>query len=192
MTDVELIMQLARLEEIGEMNQLGENGISASNSKDNLKKEDSILSRSSNTPTNILEEKNQGGVKGVQDESSLSQNLITPKKITTDTHTGNDELQALADLEKELGLDDLQLYLDSTSTSTSVSSPPLNLVTPNTKNNENKNSKSDFSMGVETGGSTGSFATPATVMKGSQVEEDDDNLDELERYLESLSVPTKK
>jgi hypothetical protein len=191
MTDVELIMQLARLEEIGEMNQLGENGISASNSKDNLKKEDSILSRSSNTPTNILEEENQGGAKGVQDESSLSPNLITPKK-TTDTHTGNDELQALADLEKELGLDDLQLYLDSTSTSTSVTTPPLNLVTPNTKTNDNKNSKSDFSMGVETGGSTGSFATPATVMKGSQIEEDDDNLDELERYLESLSVPTKK
>ena len=186
MTDIELIMQLARLEEIGEMNQLGENGISQSNSKENLKKEDTNQSNSSSSPLNVLEEIKQGVDKDVQEDSSLSQNLITPKKIVKDTHKGNDELQALADLEKELGLDDLQLYLDSTS------STPLNLITPNTKKPDNKNVKSDFSMGVETGGSNGSFATPVTVMKGSQIEEDDDNLDELERYLESLSVPTTK
>lgn len=185
MTDIELIMQLARLEEIGEMNQLGENGVSSSNSKENLNKEESFLSDSSDTPLNILEEENKGSGKGVQEDLFSSKNLITPKKIVKDAHTEeNDELKALADLEKELGLDELQLYLDSTSSTPA----PSNLITPNTKNVDNKSSKSNFSMGVETGGSLGSFATPATAIKNNQIEEDDDNLDELERYLESLST----
>lgn len=191
MTDIELIMQLARLEEIGEMNQLGENGISSSNSnsKENLTKNEgeSFHLNSSDTPLKVLEEENKGSVKGVQQEDLFaSKNLITPKKIIKDnTHTEeNDELKALADLEKELGLDELQLYLDSTSSTPA----PSNLITPNAKNFDNKNSKSNFSMGVETGGSLGSFATPVTVIKSNQIEEDDDNLDELERYLESLST----
>jgi hypothetical protein len=48
-------------------------------------------------------------------------------------------------------------------------------------------------MAAETGGSMGSFAS--TTSGSSEVKktaaEDDDNLDELERYLESLSTPSK-
>lgn len=51
----------------------------------------------------------------------------------------------------------------------------------------------DISMVAETGGSVGSFTSAlsgSTEIKKT-VEDDDDNLDELERYLESLSTLSK-
>lgn len=141
-----------------------------------------------------------------------SNNLTNNSSLNNSTLTGNDEIKALADLEKELGLDDLQLFLDSSSTS-------MPLTASSYKSPEGKSSKSDCSMGVETGGSVTSFATAVsggifTSQKeiekskegvngtgtgtgngkesGSGVgkDDDDDNLDELERYLESLSAPS--
>jgi hypothetical protein len=116
---------------------------------------------------------------------------VTPSGPKTHSASGNEELQALADLEKELGLDDLQLYLDSTST---ASTPAVNgggsrvFKTP-----DMKSARSDSSLTAETGGSQASFATPASVMNTAQkAPDEDDNLDELERYLESLSAPPPK
>lgn len=48
-------------------------------------------------------------------------------------------------------------------------------------------------MVAETGGSAGPLTSVASVSTAAQKgpEDDDDNLDELERYLESLSTPSK-
>lgn len=187
MSDMELILQLARLEEQGENDQLGEDGIQS---------------------TSLQVDQKGSSSSSVGDGPSLGTGLTTPPSAEepypststqmtpigpkTPTASGDEELQALADLEKELGLDDLQLYLDSTSSTTS---------TPATHGGGNrvfktpdmKSSRSDSSMTAEVGGPQSPFPTPASVMNTAQkVPDDDDNLDELERYLESLSAPPPK
>jgi hypothetical protein len=167
MSDMELILQLARLEEQGENDQLGEDGIQSTSLQVDQKGSSSSsvgdgpsLGTALTTPPSAEEP---------YPSTSTQMTPIGPK---TPTASGDEELQALADLEKELGLDDLQLYLDSTSSTTS---------------------RSDSSMTAEVGGPQSPFPTPASVMNTAQkVPDDDDNLDELERYLESLSAPPPK
>jgi hypothetical protein len=77
--------------------------------------------------------------------------------------TAKKELQALEDLEKELGLTDLQLF---------------------------SNEKSKPTSGTESSSATKpKETTTESAGKTSKMEEIDDNLDELERYLQSLSSP---
>ena len=84
----------------------------------------------------------------------------------------NVELQALEDLEKELGLNELQLFLDG----------------PSTKAGGGGGAAAG---GGGTGTDTGRTDTPGgkatTTATKAAADDDDDNLDELERYLQSLS-----
>lgn len=155
MSDMELIMQLARLEgeEQAEKNQQGEEG-------SNFEGCDSVF-----TVAVVAEVSDNRDAEVTPLKGSVSASASQPLAAG-----GDDELQALADLEKELGLDDLQLYLDSAGSAKSTT-----VKTPNFQSPEG--SKLDLSMAVETGGSSKMNA------------DDDDNLDELERYLESLSAP---
>lgn len=181
MSDMELILQLARLEEQGENDQLGEDGIHSAVTQGDQKADGSsstgagsALGTGLTTPPSA--EEGQGSAQ------------VTPSGPKTHAASGDEELQALADLEKELGLDDLQLYLDSTSSTTSTPAAPSG--SRAFKTPDMKGAQSDSYVGGETGGSQTSFATPATAMNTAQkVADDDDNLDELERYLESLSAP---
>ena len=82
--------------------------------------------------------------------------------------TANDELQALEDLEKELGLDDLNLFGSSKSTGAS----------------------GDDGKGASTGGSSFGGAAGGSSGGGSSAAKlttEDDDLDDLEKYLQSLS-----
>ena len=108
-----------------------------------------------------------------------SASLSAPQPLAA---SGNQELQALADLEKELGLDDLQLYLDSTVSAPSATKKSNTFQSP-------EGSKSDLN-GTEKGASGQPFATPSSKVAQKPNEDDDDNLDELEKYLESLSAPS--
>ena len=184
MSDMELIMQLARLESQEDEDKLGEDGVinggGGSGDDENgqrLSNNESIKSNQDfpTSSSHIVSEI------GIGSDSKMIKNSIGSANLTT--NDGHEELQALADLEKELGLDDLQLFLDSTS------SPDISSF----KSPEGKSGKSNISMGVETGGSVTSFNTAVTGFNTSQKVDnidDDDNLDELERYLESLSAPT--
>ena len=116
MSDMELIMQLARAEE----DRLGEGD----------------------------EEGEAGGDKGEGKKGKA-----------------NVELQALEDLEKELGLDELQLFLDG----------------PSTKAGGGGGGGGTDAGRTDTPGGKATTATKAAA------DDDDDNLDELERYLQSLS-----
>jgi hypothetical protein len=184
MSDMELILQLARLEEQGENDQLGEDGIQNTSLQGDQKAEGSSSTEGGPTLGTGLTTP-----PSAEEPHTIAQ--VTPSGPKTHSASGNEELQALADLEKELGLDDLQLYLDSTST---ASTPAVNgggsrvFKTP-----DMKSARSDSSLTAETGGSQASFATPASVMNTAQkAPDEDDNLDELERYLESLSAPPPK
>jgi len=72
----------------------------------------------------------------------------------------------LEELEKELGLDELQLFLDAP------------------KSTDGKGA----GAGAAGGSGAASAARPAAAAAAAPAA-DDDNLDELERYLESLSAP---
>jgi hypothetical protein len=185
MSDMELILQLARLEEQGENDQLGEDGIQNTSLQIDQRGESSLSPGGVPSPCTRLTSPSSA-----EEPHAISQ--LTPSGPKTHSASGDEELQALADLEKELGLDDLQLYLDSTSSTTST---PANNGGESRvfKTPDMKSAKYDSSMTAETGGSQNSFATPASVMNTVQkVPDDDDNLDELERYLESLSAPPPK
>ena len=186
MSDMELIMQLARLEEHEEEeDRLGEDGVTSLVGVD----KDPLGQGTGPSDVDALKISNvaatsssrSGGVGGTSDVFRAKNGIATDRPCNP--NNGNEELKALADLEKELGLDDLQLFLDSSPT------PAIS----NFKSPEGRSGRSDTSMGVETGGSVTSFNTAATGFNSSQkVDEndDDENLDELERYLESLSAPS--
>ena len=186
MSDMELIMQLARLED-----KLDEDGvISGSAVRDDEKGQGQRQGQGQGLSNNDASKSNEDFPSSSSYMNSENGTIGDMKMIKSKTGTADllpedrhEELQALADLEKELGLDDLQLFLDSTPSPdmTSFKSP------------EGKSGKSNFSMAVETGGSVSSFNTAVTGFNSSQKVDnidDDDNLDELERYLESLSAPT--
>lgn len=95
--------------------------------------------------------------------SANTENISAPSTPARNSSTGKD-LMALEELERELGLSDLQLFGNdkSTPTASSHSAPAT----------------------------TKKFTTPATGTKsGGDIFDDVDELDELEKYLESLSAP---
>jgi hypothetical protein len=185
MSDMELILQLARLEEQGENDQLGEDGIQNTSLQVDQTGESSLTPGGVPSPGTRLTTP-----PSAEEPHAISQ--LAPSGPKTHPASGDEELQALADLEKELGLDDLQLYLDSTSFTTST--PAVNGGESRVfKTPDMKSARSDSAMTAQTSGSQTSFATPASVTNTAQkVPDDDDNLDELERYLESLSAPPPK
>ena len=123
MSDMELIMQLARAEE----DRLGD-----------------LHDAADDTPTAAA------GIGG-NDSGSASK-------------AANVEMRALEELEKELGLDELQLFLDAP------------------KSTDGKGAGASGGSGAASAARPAAAAAPAPAA-------DDDNLDELERYLESLSAP---
>ena len=128
MSDMELIMQLARAEE----DRLGD-----------------LHDAADDTPTAA----GGAGGPGGNDSGSASK-------------AANVEMRALEELEKELGLDELQLFLDAP--------------------------KSTDGKGAGAAGGSGAASAarpPAAAAAAAAPAADDDNLDELERYLESLSAP---
>lgn len=189
MSDMELILQLARLEEQGENDQLGEEGIQSTPLRGVLRGESSLSVGEDQGQGQSLDNECATPPKAVEPRSTQS----APSGGKVHSASGDEELQALADLEKELGLDDLQLYLDSTSSTASTPAASSGGGNRAFKTPDMKTARSDSSMMAGTGGSQNSFATPASTMNTAQkVSDDDDNLDELERYLESLSAPPPK
>lgn len=89
---------------------------------------------------------------------------------------GASELQALEDLEKELGLDSLLLFGTNNNSSTSGGSTKESAAGP---------MSSDSPAGKET---TGSSEKSNAVLGGDDI--NFDNLDELESYLQSLGTPS--
>lgn len=89
----------------------------------------------------------------------------------------NSELLALQELEKELGLDDLNLF------ATGPTTAPAAVSTPGKSDSGNGDSNATKTPAAPA-------PTPATAAKpaGDTQLVDDDNLDELERYLQSLST----
>ena len=165
MSDMELIMQLARLE--------GEEEAQTNRHSDEGNNFEGAETAQSNG-----EKSEFGEVEATPMKGSVPLSASQPLAAS-----GNQELQALADLEKELGLDDLQLYLDSTTNAASATKKPATFQSPEA-------SKSNVSNGTENG--TSAHLTTPTSSKVNQKsnEDDDDNLDELEKYLESLSAPS--
>lgn len=184
MSDIELIMQLARLEEQEEEDRLGENGL-----KNDCTDSNEQGGGEGGVKTDITAGLGEGGTS----QSAISSSLNKMDSTTPRQSGENDELRALADLEKELGLDDLQLFLDTSGGApgggSGVGSVGQTFQSPDGKGS---NKSSDMSMAVETGGSITSFATSTTLTSSQKVVDDDDNLDELERYLESLSATPSK
>ena len=104
------------------------------------------------------------------------------------------ELYALEELEKELGLGDLTL-LTASSASIITSSSSTSGAGDGSGSNTNKND-SGIGIGgsdVKEAGDDISIATPALPSSASAAptttaQQDDDNLDELEKYLQSLTA----
>jgi hypothetical protein len=116
-----------------------------------------------------------------QDEPMLSSNLATsstksstsslPAATSSEGQAANMELQALEELERELGLDDLNLFKSpSAGTAAGVSGAASTISATTTS------TVSNISQPI----STMASATSAT--------SDEDNLDELEKYLQSLNT----
>ena len=101
------------------------------------------------------------------------------------------ELHALEELEKELGLGDLTLLTSSASIITSSSS--TSGAGDGSGSNINKNDSGIGGSDVKEAGDDISIATPALPSSASAAptttaQQDDDNLDELEKYLQSLTA----
>jgi hypothetical protein len=88
-------------------------------------------------------------------------------------NVANMELQALEDLEKELGLGDLNLFGN------------------NNGNSNNNNTTNSENISISSASASASVVNEGTVVVGNESNsaglDDDDNLDELEKYLQSLS-----
>ena len=102
------------------------------------------------------------------------------------------ELYALEELEKELGLGDLTL-LTASSASIITSSSSTSGAGDGSGSNTNKNDSGIGSGDVKEAGDDISIATPAPPSSASAAptttaQQDDDNLDELEKYLQSLTA----
>lgn len=107
-------------------------------------------------------------------ESILPPKISSASSAAAADNSANVELQALEDLERELGLDDLNLFKSNTPTTNPIPS-------------SNSTSSLHSSNTTAGSGTTTSATVASTTVNASSVT-DDDNLDELEKYLQSLST----
>eukprot|EP01038_Epipyxis_sp_PR26KG_P006969 gene6969-9528_t len=159
MSDIELIMQLAKAEVDTNNNVLKQNSVTPSDgssiSDQGIDSDDfTLIGKKSSSLTKT-------SAPTIIDKSDfITSTQSTPLKAQS-------ELQALADLEKELGLDDLNLFGPPTNSSSFLKSNTIN------PPSENK-----------------TISTATNSLVGTAKVVDEDNLDELEQYLESLSAPS--
>lgn len=98
------------------------------------------------------------------------------------------ELHALEELEKELGLDDLNLLVSNSSTASGkVAKNSSTAHHNNGSESKQEDGKGNAVDAEEVSASVLPSSTPSVSVK-AVVQEDDDNLDELEKYLQSLAT----
>eukprot|EP01034_Spumella_vulgaris_P025119 gene25119-31536_t len=170
LSDMELIMQLAQLE--GDDDDTVVFNSSTNNNNNNNNEESSSASGSISDQGVDCDDFTLIGVVSRDKTTTTPSSATNSAKQTpsTTTSVANMELQALEELERELGLGDMNLF--------SGGSAEGSLKTP---------LKEGAAGSIKP---TSSFkSTPAPAASHSQ-QEDDDNLDELEQYLQSLSAPS--
>lgn len=172
--DEDLIKQLAQLDESEESQSSGElvSSVPSSSGSVNVHREESGNDSAGSAASGEASSDDYLMINAASNETApppapSTSNSAAPPQAPSSSAAGK-ELLALEELERELGLSDLQLFGDKGKPSTPTSSTHgASATTPTT---------------------TKKYTTPASSKKVDSFEDIDD-LDELEKYLESLTAP---